>query len=255
MSQSAEVETAIVRSTPKDLSVWMQSDKNPDKLAILLPGFMDSGDYPHLQDLSVRLSQAGYVCVRFDPPGTWTNGEDINDYNLTNYAQAVIDIHNWAKQKFDIKQCVLIGHSFGGVAATVAATKLKDVTAMIAIMSPTYLTAAVKWPKNKPRKGIRQEPGELTKTNEFEVPYSFAEDVNSYNVPVLAASLDCPILYIAGSLDETVLPEEVKELAHKTKQGQYLLLQGIRHGYWRAPTEVAALHTALMGYLREKQLA
>jgi pimeloyl-ACP methyl ester carboxylesterase len=255
MPELPEVETVIVPGKSKDLSVWVQSNVHANKLAILLPGFLDSADYPHLRDLSARLSQLGYVCVRFDPPGTWTNGEDINDYNITNYVQAVVDAHAWAKRTFNVPRCVLIGHSFGGVVSLVAARKLSDVAAVVAIMAPERLSVAVKWPPGEVRKGTRQYPNDLKISREFAVPYTFAQDIDHYDIPTIIASLKCPSLFIAGELDTVVIPTEVEKLAGLAQQGRYLLINDIQHGYWKMPQQVNTVHGAVIKFLREEGLA
>jgi putative redox protein len=255
MIKSLATKTVRIPYKARRLSIFVQQAGEADKLAILLPGFLDSAEYPHLADLSSRLTGAGYIVVRFDPPGTWSNAGEISEYNITNYVEAVAAINGWAQKKFKTKKCLLAGHSFGGVAAIVAATELSDVDCVAAIMSPAYLTGALNWQADKPRESVRQDPHNLRQTRKFVVPYEFARDIAGCDVPSLAASLNCPALFIAGELDATVLPGEVEELARKAKKGKYLLLKGVQHGYWHTPKQIEVVDVTIMNYLKEISLA
>ncbi len=54
------------------------------KVALLLPGYLDSPDYLHLRMFDKRLTKLGYTVERLDPCNLWKNN-DISKYSITNF--------------------------------------------------------------------------------------------------------------------------------------------------------------------------
>jgi len=58
------------------------------KIALLLPGYLDSPDYLHMRIFERRLQELGYVAERLDPCNLWTS-DDVSDYSVTNYIKHI----------------------------------------------------------------------------------------------------------------------------------------------------------------------
>ncbi|MFA7301468.1 MAG: hypothetical protein WC069_04110 [Candidatus Shapirobacteria bacterium] len=79
------------------------------KLAILLPGYIESPDYHHLIVIDKKLSNLGYTVVRIDACGLWSTGNTIN-YTTTNYINQVQNIiDSYLSQ--NPTEIILVGHS------------------------------------------------------------------------------------------------------------------------------------------------
>ncbi len=58
------------------------------KIALLLPGYLDSPDYLHLITFEKRLKELGYAVERLDACNLWKN-EDIENYTITNFIKQI----------------------------------------------------------------------------------------------------------------------------------------------------------------------
>ena len=58
------------------------------KLALLLPGYLDSPDYLHMKTFEKGLKKLGYTTERLDPCDLWKTG-DVKNYTITNYLKQI----------------------------------------------------------------------------------------------------------------------------------------------------------------------
>ena len=61
----------IIKTKTFELAAYTKGDQNSPKLALVLPGRLDTKDYIHNTSLVDYLSRRGYFALSFDPPGTW----------------------------------------------------------------------------------------------------------------------------------------------------------------------------------------
>lgn len=108
----------LVQTKSFKLAIYSKGDKNSPRLALVLPGKLDSKDYPHMHSHVDYLAKKGYFALTFDPPGTWESPGDIKLYTMTNYIKAV----NELIENFGNKPTFVMGHSFGGSIALYVGT-------------------------------------------------------------------------------------------------------------------------------------
>lgn len=99
-----------VRTKTFELAVCAKGDPRSSKLALVLPGRLDTKSYIHNTRLVDYLASRGYFALSFDPPGTWESPGDITLYTTTNYLKAVDELIEY----FGGKPTLLAGHSRGG---------------------------------------------------------------------------------------------------------------------------------------------
>lgn len=208
--------------------------KNDDfnKLAVILPGYVSSKDDEHLTELGKFLTTKNYLGVSFNPTGTWGEGEDINKYNISQYLLDIDEVINKSKEKFErnFSEIVILGHSLGGKVSLLYAARNKNINKVVAIMPPT-VDSAIKWVDGI-RVSKRDNPINKDQIIEFKVPFSFIEDSLKYNVCEEVSKISCPVLLIAGQLDEKVLPEKVESIYKKVNEPKkYVLIEGVGHDY------------------------
>ena len=121
----------IVKPKTFELAVYEKSNKNSSKLAIVIPGRLDTKDYVHNTSLVDYLANHGYFALSFDPPGTWESPGDISLYTTTNLIKSVNELIEF----FGNKPTLLAGHSRGGTIAMLAGPKNSYVTHIIPIFS------------------------------------------------------------------------------------------------------------------------
>ncbi|MEJ0073023.1 MAG: alpha/beta hydrolase [Candidatus Saccharibacteria bacterium] len=114
-----------------ELATYEQGNSEAERLAIVLPGRLDTKDYAHIRSHVDFLASLGYHALSFDPPGTWESPGDISLYTTTNVQQAIQEII----ELFGDKPTVIAGHSRGGSHALLSGVAFPAITHMVAIMS------------------------------------------------------------------------------------------------------------------------
>lgn len=120
-----------IKTATLDLAVYARGDDGADKLALLLPGQLDSKDYPHMRSHTEYLASQGFYALSFDPPGTWETSDNISQYTMTNYLKAI----NELVEHFGNKSTLFMGHSRGGAMAMLAGTTNPTTLAFISVFS------------------------------------------------------------------------------------------------------------------------
>jgi pimeloyl-ACP methyl ester carboxylesterase len=94
----------------------------------------------------------------------------------------------------------------------------------------------------------RDIPNNKEQEKEFRVPFSHAEDSrNRYNVVEEVKSVKAPILFIAGELDETVIPEYVKEIFdNANEQKKFIVVPDIGHDYRHNDQQIAVVNDLIL---------
>lgn len=222
------------------------------KLALLLPGFLDSPDYRHMLVIEKGLQELGYEVVRLDPCKLWETGE-TKDYSITNYIKQIKEtIDSYGDQKFD--DVLLVGHSVGGFVAIIAGEKFAEVTTIVALCPPAeFDNPPVKWKDNKVRISRRALPEDLSQTREFRVPISFAYDSFNYNAVEAVGRLTKPLM-IFIALDDIIVPaEETEQLVQAAKNPYVIKLRGIEHDFRNSEEESEGVIDEIRRFLRSLQ--
>ena len=222
----------IIKTKTFELAVYEKGDPNSSKLAIVIPGKLDTKDYIHNTSLVDYLAGRGYFALSFDPPGTWESPGDIELYTTTNYLKAVDELIG----HFGNKPTLLAGHSRGGTIAMLAGPKNSHVTHFIPIFS--YYDA----PSDPSEERIvdgkvishRDLPPGNMKTKEkkeFGLPLNYFEDGKQYNA--LAGLKKCtkPKLFFYGVKDDMNDPEDVKKAYEESAEPKMIHALNSEHDY------------------------
>jgi len=223
------------------IAVYMQGNPDSRKLALILPGRLDTKDYPHMKSNVNFLASRGYLALSFDPPGTWESPGEIKLYTMTNYLKVINELIN----HFGNKPTVLFGHSLGGSMAMLAGTQNKHVTHIITAMSrPT---------PNKIRPGDRSEISlrDIPKggTKKFILPLSYFEDAAKYNMLEALSKCKKPKLFFYGRLDQDIAPEVVKETYNLSAEPKQIYQLNCDHDYRKVPKRIREINKVMGEFL------
>lgn len=210
------------------LATYSAGDENATKLALLLPGGLDTKDYAHMRSHVDFFSQKGYFALVFDPPGTWESPGDISLYTTANYLKAIDELVD----HFGCRPTVAMGHSRGGSMAMLAGIKNPHITHSVAVMSncrPSIMRESAR------EAGIyttyRDLPPGTERTKEkkrFDLPLSYFADPTEYT------GLDqCPKpkLFFLGTHDTIATPESVRETYNQAANPKQLHELNSGHDY------------------------
>lgn len=224
----------LIKTKSFNLAVITAGDPDSAKLALVLPGRLDTKDYPHMKSHVAYLAQRGYFAVSFDPPGTWESGGNIEIYTMSNYLKAI----NELIQYYGNKDTFLVGHSRGGSMAVLAGMQNPLVTKFIAIMAAcSYAPGKYNgnpdedWKKVGYKVNKRDVPGKNNEFVEYRLPYSFLEDSSQYDMYDELKLCRKPKLFIYGEHDQLVLPHLAQEIFNASAEPKEIVSIDSDHNY------------------------
>lgn len=197
------------------------------KLALLLPGYIESSDYHHLVVIDKKLQSLGYLSIRVDACNLWQTG-NCSTYTTTNYIAQVNDIIN-SYQNQGLDEVVLIGHSLGVLVALVVGNTNSLVSRIICLSPPNPLQQSdSKW-INGVRTSKKDLPQDPTMFREFSVPISFVPDRDQYSFVDSLKSFKKPLQIIIGDQDPSF--ESIKTVASDLNIANFDIINGMGHDF------------------------
>lgn len=180
------------------------------KLALLLPGYLDSPDYLHMRTFEKRLKELGYTVERLDACNLWTTG-NVEDYTITNFIKQIKERVDYYKNQ-KAKEIVLIGHSNGAFTSIVAGARIPEITKIVSLCPPPSKDGSEhKW-VNGVRVSKRDLPNYPTKFREFAIPVSHIKDALKYSAVKDVKKIHKPIMIFIALDDTVVKPEWTEEI-------------------------------------------
>jgi pimeloyl-ACP methyl ester carboxylesterase len=240
-----------------DLALYQKGGTDSEKLALVLPGLLDTKDYLHIQRHVNLLANLGFLAVSFDPPGTWESGEDPHLYTSSNYLEAIDELVDY----FDQRPVFVAGHSLGGRMAMVAAAKNPAIEAFAAIMAANkfirpdnYEERVVRWRRNRTKVITRDLPNDPKQKKQFELPYSFSKDARQYDALGRLRTLKKPKLFIAGKADDRVSPETVSNIFEEAAAPKEIKMIDYGHDYRRSRAAIEEVGKHIRNFVVEQGL-
>ncbi len=220
----------IIKLKTFEIAVYEKGYPNSSKLAIVIPGRLDTKDYINITSLVNFLASQGYFALSFDPPGTWESPGDIELCTTTNYLKVVDELIEY----FGNKPTLLVGNSRGGTIAMLAGSKNFYVTHFISIFS-NY--GAPKYPAedsivNGAIVQYRDLPSGNVKTKEqkvFYLPLNYFKDGEQYNALNDLKHCLKPKLFFYGTQDTTVNPAIIKTAYKESAEPKIIHELGSTH--------------------------
>ncbi len=203
-------------------------------MVVLCHGFGTSKDSRTYLRLEEQLFLAGISTFRFDFFG---HGESEGRFAEITVSEAVNDVLAAINQVKDAgcRRIGLVGSSFGGLAALVAAPQVPDLC-LLALKSPVsdyisrlFVTRDGHDLEAWKEQGFIQIPdgeGHLTKLN-----YKFYQDAEKASGYTAADKITAPTLIVHGDQDESVPVEQSRNLAQIIPNCQLKILKGADHRY------------------------
>ncbi len=182
--------------------------------ALLCHCFTCSKDLFTTTRIAKGLAAGGYLTLAFDFTGLGESGGDLAD---TTVATNVSDITAAAVAliRRGAGPCVLVGHSLGGAAAVLAASRLHTVSRVVAVASPASAAHVEHLFDDAALEQIRAEgSGEVRiGSRPVRVGRDFLDDLHRHDVAAAAAALGRPMLVIQAGADAVVGRDQTEALA------------------------------------------
>jgi len=218
------------------------------KLALLLPGYLDSPDYLHLVTFEKRLKELGYTVERLDACNLWQTG-NVDNYSITNFLQQIKDRIDFYKNQ-NPEEILLLGHSNGAFTAIIAGSKFSEVTKIIALCSPPDKNGSeIKW-KNGFRISKRDLPDNSNKYREFAIPVSYLKDAVQYSAVNEVKNIHKSLMIFIGLDDQVVPPSETEEIITAANNPYTVRLEGIGHDFRMSEDQTNRVADEIVKFLK-----
>jgi len=239
-----------MKLTDVEIATYERGDEEADRVAIVLPGRLDTKDYVHMTSLVDYLADLGFYALSFDPPGTWESSGDISTYSTT----SILDVTDEIIHRLGSKPTVLLGHSRGGTHALLSGAMNPAVTHMVAIMSssgPTNYGIPKKGSTKHSTRDLPPGTGRTVGRRTFELPYAYFEDQATYDaLPALKTSSK-PKLFVYGTQDTLVRPETVVAIYDASAAPKVLRAIDTEHDYRLHPDAIKQVNTVVGKFLKD----
>ncbi|MAK62681.1 MAG: osmotically inducible protein C [Ponticaulis sp.] len=155
--------------------------------------------------VSRRLVEHGIAVLRFDFTGLGASDGDFSNTNFTSNVEDLVAAADYLKSEFG-RVDLLIGHSLGGAASIVAATRLPGVKAIATLGAPSDASHVLHQISTCDLETIHEDGhAEVSLAGRpFTIRKQFVEDVRGANVKEAAGQLKRPLLVMHAPLDEVV---------------------------------------------------
>lgn len=192
----------------------LPANQKPDYYAVFAHCFTCSSSLNAVRNISRALTNYGFGVVRFDFTGLGRSEGEFADSHFSANVNDLLAVSSYLEDNFKAPS-LLVGHSLGGAAVLVAASKLPYVKAMATIGAP----ATVSHVKHLFSHGINElKEGELTEINiggrPFNINPEFVEDFDKTDLPSIVRQLRKPLLILHSPIDTIVGIKNAEQIYH-----------------------------------------
>ena len=244
---------SLIQTKSYRLAVYEKGDVNAAKLAVVLPGRLETKDYAHIRSHVDALSESGFYTIAFDPPGTWESPGTIEDYTVTNYLHAV----NEVIEHFGNKPTLLVGHSLGGSIAALAGASNDNVIAYVGLMSLASgprTTQDLEWKTNGKITFLRDLPPGDHHTHtkkQYDLPYSFFEDSLMHDTRSALHDSNKPKLFLIGKQDTQNGTSSTPEIYFSIAEPKQLVEVDAPHGYRYSEAIISQINIFITNFAKQ----
>ncbi len=203
--------------------------------------------------LSRALADAGFCSVRFDFRGSGESDGEFFEMNVSTMKNDLMAVISWLKKNYNPSALYLLGHSFGGMIASLCSHDADGVALLSPVGNPQKLILS----QNKIIESGRNSNG-YYEHGPHEMDSSFATFLLGVNpVDTLCKSLKGALLLIQGDADKSISVEESAvyiNVARKCGIGcEYHVFNGADHNFSRV-CDVLMLCRTVINWAKEHSL-
>lgn len=198
----------------------LPANQKPREFAIFAHCFTCNSDLHPVKNISRALTERGFGVVRFDFTGLGkSEGEFADSYFSANVGD-LLAVSDYMKEHYKAPS-LLVGHSLGGAAVIVAASKLESVKAVATIGAPSTTTHVKKHFSHHVQDIADKGDVEVNIGGRpFKINKEFIDDLDKIDLLEVTKKLRKPILILHSPFDKVVGIENAEALyisAHHPK--------------------------------------
>jgi esterase/lipase len=118
-------------------------------------------------------------------------------------------------------------------------------------LCPPVKASKSKWPEKGLRHSERDLPNDSQKFRSFSIPYSFAEDMESYSVLDEVKNIDKPLMVFIALEDQSVDPADSEKIVESANNPYVVRQAGIGHSFRQSEQESQLVMSKIEEFLQE----
>ncbi|WP_040280262.1 bifunctional alpha/beta hydrolase/OsmC family protein [Psychroserpens damuponensis] len=192
----------------------LPANQKPNKFAIFAHCFTCSSSLSAVRHISRALTNHGFGVVRFDFTGLGRSEGEFSESYFSANVDDLIAVSDYLKSHYEAPS-LMVGHSLGGAAVLVAASKLELVKAVATVGAPSTVSH-VKHLFSHGIDDIKQK-GKVEVNiggRPFKIDEEFVADFDKTNLPEIVKSLRKPLLILHSPIDTIVGIKNAEQLYH-----------------------------------------
>lgn len=192
----------------------LPANQKPNHFAIFAHCFSCNSNFNAVKNISRSLSNHGFGVLRFDFTGLGRSEGEFAESHFSANVEDLLDVSAFLEKNYKAPS-LLVGHSLGGAAVIVAASKLENVKAVATVGAP----ATVGHVTHLFSHGIDDIPekGEVEVKiggRPFKINQEFVNDFSKTDLPEIIKDLRKPLLVMHAPFDKVVGIENAHEIYH-----------------------------------------
>ena len=190
----------------------LPADQKPSHYALFAHCFTCASNSNAARNISHALTQHGFGVLRFDFTGLGNSEGEFSDSYFSANVQDLLDVNEYMSAKFQ-SPSLLVGHSLGGAAVFVAASKLENVKAVATIGTPAHIDHVKQhfshqFEADHPDDPVKVDIG----GRPFVINQEFVDDFSKTDLPKVVKGLKKPILIFHAPFDKIVSIDNAQQL-------------------------------------------
>ncbi|GAA4888763.1 bifunctional alpha/beta hydrolase/OsmC family protein [Flaviramulus aquimarinus] len=192
----------------------LPANQKPNHYAIFAHCFTCNSSLSAVKNISRSLTNHGFGVVRFDFTGLGRSEGEFSESYFSANVDDLLAVSDYLKTHYKAPS-LLVGHSLGGAAVIVAASKLENIKAVATVGAPATVTHV----KHLFSHGIDEikEKGEVEVNiggRPFKINEAFVDDFGKIDLPEITKNLRKPLLIMHAPFDNVVGIENAHKLYH-----------------------------------------
>ena len=192
-------------------SLELPANQKPNYYAIFAHCFTCSSNLNAVNHVSRALTQDGIAVVRFDFTGLGRSEGEFADSHFSANVEDLLDVHAYMTEHYKAPG-LLVGHSLGGAAVLVAASKIAEVKAVATVGAP----ATVSHVKHLFSHQIEDQSNGDIEVNiggrPFVINKDFVKEFDNTDLPEVTKTLRKPLLIMHSPFDKIVGIDNAEQL-------------------------------------------
>ena len=192
----------------------LPANQKPNNFAIFAHCFSCNSNFNAVKNISRSLSNHGFGVLRFDFTGLGKSEGEFSESHFSANVEDLLDVNNYLEKHYKAPS-LLVGHSLGGAAVIVAASKLENVKAVATVGAPANVNHVTHLFSHAiddvPEKGdVEVQIG----GRPFKINQDFVSDFSKTDLPTIIKELRKPILVMHAPFDKIVGIENAHQIYH-----------------------------------------